>query len=442
MYHNIAALRAAVLGAEYARTIVAPVPTIAPNGRVVMGSVTGFTDNELTVTKQDGTTEAIGFDYAVICTGSTYAAPGKLSQQHPKAAVDYLQDLSVAVSKSKNIVVVGGGPVGIELAAEIAAEHGTDIKVTLAHRGQKLFSGAWSNTKVGNVTDKPAGYAKTRLEALGVEVLLGTGVERPAVPPPTTPPTAGAAAAADDAGSADCKNTDEEQTDAKDVDAASDGKDTAADTATDNKESVMVDVAVEDKSVFGDGVTMPTGGKVTTSKGGQLNADLVFWCTGATPNTDWLKASNADLLDERGFVKVDSSLRVAGKSNVFCLGDCAGTGDQKLAYRAGEQADKVVLPNLLALIAAADADKNTADVQLKELEVSKPAAVVSFGPDNAMADFGGFALCDCLVVKMKAQDLFRKEFKEETHGTAADSTDWAAKGVPGWDLTPPAGQAK
>lgn len=136
-------------------------------------------------------------------------------------------------------------------------------------------------------------------------------------------------------------------------------------------------------------------------------------------------------------------MRVLGKEHIFCLGDCAGSGDQKLAYRAMEQTDKVVFPNLQALIAAADAGKDSSAVQLKSLEVGKPAAVVSFGPEHAMADLGGFSLCECLVVRMKARDLFRKEFKEQTHGTAADDTDWAAQGVPGWDLPPPAaGQAK
>ncbi len=437
-FHGNASVRATAQGADYARSLVAPVPTIVPNGRVVMGSVTDFTDNTATVTKLDGSTESVAFDYLVICTGSRYAAPGKLMNvRQPKAAVEYFDKLSRAVAKSKSIVVVGGGPVGIELAGELAAEHGKNIKVTLAHRGAKLFSGAWTNTSAGTIADAPAAYAKTRLEALGVEGLLNTGLVRPVTPPPVTPPS-GAEAKDGDAAA-----------DVAEGKAADDGKEDAPLTgdekggaAAADEEGKMVDVAVEDESPFGDGVTMPTGGKVATSAGGQLDADLVFWCTGATPNTEWLRNCHPDLLDERGFVKVDQHLRVEGKNNVFCMGDCAASGDAKLAYRAMEQTDKVMLPNLQALIAAADGGKDTQQVQLKQLEVGKPAAVVSFGPDNAMADLGGFALCDCLVVRMKARDMFRKEFAQETHGTAADSTDWAAQGVPDWDLEPPAGQAK
>ena len=69
------------------------------------------------------------------------------------------------------------------------------------------------------------------------------------------------------------------------------------------------------------------GGSFTTSKGARLEADKVIWCTGATPNTAYLRDPEATdprftrALDDRGFVKVDASMRVLGFDQVFCCGD-------------------------------------------------------------------------------------------------------------------------
>ena len=42
--------------------------------------------------------------------------------------------------------------------------------------------------------------------------------------------------------------------------------------------------------------------------GRPLEADIVYWCTGGTPNTGFLKDLNADVLNDGGYVKV--SIRV------------------------------------------------------------------------------------------------------------------------------------
>ena len=48
---------------------------------------------------------------------------------------------------------------------------------------------------------------------------------------------------------------------------------------------------------FGSGYSLERSGR-------QLEADIVYWCTGGTPNTDFLTNVNPTVLNERGYVKV------------------------------------------------------------------------------------------------------------------------------------------
>jgi len=62
-------------------------------------------------------------------------------------------------------------------------------------------------------------------------------------------------------------------------------------------------------------------GAVTLSDGTRLETDTLVWTAGVTPHP---LVRNLGLpLDERGRIRVDSSLRVEGRSNVWALGDCA-----------------------------------------------------------------------------------------------------------------------
>lgn len=60
---------------------------------------------------------------------------------------------------------------------------------------------------------------------------------------------------------------------------------------------------------------------LVTSTGEHVRADLLVWTTGAAPAT-WPGACGL-AVDERGFVRVTSTLQVTGKSDVFATGDIA-----------------------------------------------------------------------------------------------------------------------
>jgi selenide,water dikinase len=67
----------------------------------------------------------------------------------------------------------------------------------------------------------------------------------------------------------------------------------------------------------------------------QLPADAVVWATGAAPHP-WLAASGLPT-DEAGFILVEDTLQLSGRTDVFAAGDCAALVDRALP-RAGVHA--------------------------------------------------------------------------------------------------------
>lgn len=88
-----------------------------------------------------------------------------------------------------------------------------------------------------------------------------------------------------------------------------------------------------------------TGEPIAWSTGQDpVSADAVLWTIGQVrPNTEWLPH---DLLDERGFVAVEPSLRVPGHRGVFAIGDVAAT--DPLRSSARNRADKLLARNIRA----------------------------------------------------------------------------------------------
>ncbi len=75
-----------------------------------------------------------------------------------------------------------------------------------------------------------------------------------------------------------------------------------------------------------------------------VSADAVLWAIGRVrPNTDWLPP---ELLDERGFVRVTSELRVLGHPGVFAVGDVAATDPHRSSAR--NRGDALVAHNVRA----------------------------------------------------------------------------------------------
>lgn len=72
------------------------------------------------------------------------------------------------VAKSNKIVVIGGGPVGVELVGELASDF-PDKKVTLMHNREQILDDRLSHKFVKKIQDG--------MKALKVETVLGERVD-------------------------------------------------------------------------------------------------------------------------------------------------------------------------------------------------------------------------------------------------------------------------
>ncbi|KAJ1559060.1 hypothetical protein HK405_012160 [Cladochytrium tenue] len=256
---------------------------------------------EGSVELEDG--REVAFDYAVVATGTWSPPPGKVLATTRAEAVEEAQGLYGALATARDIVVVGGGQVGVELAAELATRltrargsSGGDVRVTLVHRGERLLSGM-----VG-VNDEFRKRVQQELEAIpNVRVLVGQRVEGLVL---------GEEAGARNGWSA--------------------------------------------------------GGRrvLRTSAGEEVEADVVFLTTGNRANSEAVRdgAGGAAAVDGFGHVVTDASGRVVGSGSggdgyggrVFAAGDVAGLDEVKLASRAYQQG-RLVAGNIAQLIRAEEA---------------------------------------------------------------------------------------
>ena len=133
-----------------------------PKTKLIKGTVQEVDDLTVTV-KINKKTKKIVFDYLVIASGSSYIRLIKDSHIIAVARAKKLQDYHYQeFVHKKKIVVVGGGLVGVELAAEIATPH-KDKEVVIIEASDRLLS---------RQSQKESEYTKKFLENHNVTILL------------------------------------------------------------------------------------------------------------------------------------------------------------------------------------------------------------------------------------------------------------------------------
>ncbi|KAF6809914.1 hypothetical protein CSOJ01_06623 [Colletotrichum sojae] len=130
------------------------------------------TIGEKTVTVQ-GTGEEIPYSYLVIATGSGagMSLPSRVGSTDKAEGVRYLQEFQQRIKAAKNLVVVGGGAAGVELATD-AKDRYPEKNVTLVHSRDAVMNRFGPELQAG---------ALKGLKDLGVDVILGerTTTENP-----------------------------------------------------------------------------------------------------------------------------------------------------------------------------------------------------------------------------------------------------------------------
>ncbi|XP_066266657.1 ferroptosis suppressor protein 1-like [Branchiostoma lanceolatum] len=164
MHHNLAALRAVTEAGFAPKTFIPYGPTFGNNFK--QGAVTKINPSEQNVTLSNG--ENVGYSHLVIATGATGPFPGKLfGITSMSEALARSKHLLQQVQLAKKVVIVGGGAVGTELAAEIATDY-KDKKVSLIHPRDKLVD--------PNTSDAFQNAVKEKVTKMGVTLLLGERV--------------------------------------------------------------------------------------------------------------------------------------------------------------------------------------------------------------------------------------------------------------------------
>ncbi|KAK6933578.1 FAD/NAD(P)-binding domain [Dillenia turbinata] len=128
------------------------------NARVITSTAINITDGE--VLTEDG--QQISYDYLVVSTGHKDSFPKTRAER-----LRQYQQESERIESAHSILIVGGGPTGVELASEIAVDF-PGKKVKLVHRGSRLLE------FVGHKASKKA---LDWLTKMGVEVILDQSVD-------------------------------------------------------------------------------------------------------------------------------------------------------------------------------------------------------------------------------------------------------------------------
>lgn len=97
----------------YEEEILIPYSNLLKYGSVVQGEVTAITPTSVSI---HGHKDEVKFDYLIIATGSSYAFPGKLAETKMEDAVERFKVSQKEIAGATKIAIVGGGPVGVELA--------------------------------------------------------------------------------------------------------------------------------------------------------------------------------------------------------------------------------------------------------------------------------------------------------------------------------------
>src|SRR6202165_5402083 len=168
--HNIAALRALV-DPSWLPKIFLPYTGLLTNGRVVR-------DRAVVVAPHRAVTasgEEISADYVVLASGSRYPFPAKTDLVDTHHAQEQVRQAHRALAQAERVLLVGAGPVGIELAGEIRHDW-PDKSIVLLDVADEILGGPY----------KPELKAELRRQLIEahVELILGSPLRQA---PPTQP---------------------------------------------------------------------------------------------------------------------------------------------------------------------------------------------------------------------------------------------------------------
>jgi apoptosis-inducing factor 2 len=227
---------------RYADRAIISIADAHPKVRHIQGRLAEWIDTGGLVDAVDGARRKVTGDVSVLATGSRFAGEfvrSSSGSMETRKAVFRRHEASL--STARRILIVGGGPIGVEMAAEIV-EAWPGRSVTIVESGARILGGAAISASA---------YAAKFPQYRGVTLLTGERIESPSP--------------------ADCVSAEPSE--------------------------------------------------ARTASGKHIGYDVILWCIGGRPNTEYLRAHFSDRLDADGRVRVTPQLLMEGEDRVFALGD-------------------------------------------------------------------------------------------------------------------------
>ncbi|MEU8084513.1 FAD-dependent oxidoreductase [Micromonospora sp. NPDC049101] len=162
---NVAGALRALVRPEWAGNIFFPFDTVLTRGTVIRDRVVSVDSGGVTLASG----QRVAADYLVLATGSSYAYPARLNADSIDAALDDLRQTNKELASAGRVLILGAGPVGLELAGEIK-EVWPDKLVTLVDPAEQLLPG---------FTPEMRDDLHRQLDELGIQVRLGTSLAAP-----------------------------------------------------------------------------------------------------------------------------------------------------------------------------------------------------------------------------------------------------------------------
>jgi NADH dehydrogenase FAD-containing subunit len=175
-FHNVAALRGLV-DVTVLPTIFLPYDGLLVNGRVVRDRAVEVDGSKVVL----GSGEVLTPDFVILASGSTYPFPAKAASDRAAESQEHVRSTHQSLAKADRVLLLGGGPVGVELAGEIRATW-PDKAVTIVDVADDILGDRFS--------EELRSELRRQLEALNVDLVLGSALREGE--PPTAPGELGA----------------------------------------------------------------------------------------------------------------------------------------------------------------------------------------------------------------------------------------------------------
>jgi apoptosis-inducing factor 2 len=158
---------------EFAEASIISFRQALPKAVVVRGSLTEFDGKTGLVKLHDGKQMRLQGDVTVLATGSSFS--NSLMRATDSNAADrkaFYAKFKDRIAEASRIVIVGGGPIGVEVAGEITDNY-KGKNITLLEGGPRILAGT---------SEQASKHAASVLSKRGVQIFCGERLERAGSP--------------------------------------------------------------------------------------------------------------------------------------------------------------------------------------------------------------------------------------------------------------------